>query len=121
MWGRRSESSDNLLLIAATAFLILSAQRYFQDNAARKPHRPPANSAVARRDIFAGETAQTGYGWKGILWRTYRRSDQDRLLATAAGVVFFGLLAVFPSRRWSHPTVCSPIPRPSAPICRRWR
>jgi membrane protein len=97
MWGRRSESSDNLLLIAATAFLILSAQRYFQDNPARKPRPPPADSAVAHSDTFAGETAQTGHGWKDILWRTYLRSDQDRLLATAAGVVFFGLLAVFPA------------------------
>jgi membrane protein len=36
-------------------------------------------------------------GWNNILWRTYARSDQDRLLATAGGVVFFGLLAVFPA------------------------
>ena len=36
-------------------------------------------------------------GWKDILWRTYERIDEDRLLATAAGVVFYGLLAVFPA------------------------
>ena len=36
-------------------------------------------------------------GWKDILWRTYVRTGEDRLLATAAGVVFFGLLAVFPA------------------------
>jgi membrane protein len=36
-------------------------------------------------------------GWKQILWRTYVRTGEDRLLATAAGVVFFGLLAVFPA------------------------
>ena len=36
-------------------------------------------------------------GWKDILWRTYQRTTDDRLLATAAGVVFFGLLAVFPA------------------------
>ena len=35
--------------------------------------------------------------WKDILWRIYERSNDDRLLATAAGVVFFGLLAVFPA------------------------
>jgi membrane protein len=35
--------------------------------------------------------------WKQILWRTYARIDQDRLLAIAAGVVFFGLLAIFPA------------------------
>ena len=36
-------------------------------------------------------------GWKDILWRTYEQINDDRLLATAAGVVFFGLLAVFPA------------------------
>jgi membrane protein len=35
--------------------------------------------------------------WKGILWRTYQHADEDRLLATAAGVVFYGLLAIFPA------------------------
>jgi membrane protein len=36
-------------------------------------------------------------GWKDIFWRTYQRIDDDRLLATAGGVVFFGLLAIFPA------------------------
>jgi membrane protein len=36
-------------------------------------------------------------GWKDILWRTYEEVSQDRLLAVAAGVVFFGLLAAFPA------------------------
>src|ERR1700710_19952 len=36
-------------------------------------------------------------GWKDILWRTYERTGEDRLLAIAAGVVFFALLAVFPA------------------------
>jgi membrane protein len=36
-------------------------------------------------------------GWKDILWRTYERIGEDRLLAVAAGVVFYGLLAIFPA------------------------
>jgi membrane protein len=36
-------------------------------------------------------------GWKDILWRTYARVGDDRLLAVAAGVVFYGLLALFPA------------------------
>jgi membrane protein len=36
-------------------------------------------------------------GWKDILWRTYRQTSEDRLLAVAAGVVFYGLLALFPA------------------------
>jgi membrane protein len=36
-------------------------------------------------------------GWKDILWRTYEQIGEDRLLAVAAGVVFYGLLALFPA------------------------
>jgi membrane protein len=36
-------------------------------------------------------------GWKDIFWRTYQQIGEDRLLAVAAGVVFYGLLAVFPA------------------------
>jgi membrane protein len=99
----RSEPTDNLLLIAATAILILAVQRYFQPD-------PVPETAVTPASTFAPELAQHGRGrrshnplqipfagWKDILWRTYERTNDDRLLATAAGVVFFGLLAVFPA------------------------
>lgn len=36
-------------------------------------------------------------GWKDILWRTWAQMGEDRLLAVAAGVVFYGLLAMFPA------------------------
>ncbi len=36
-------------------------------------------------------------GWKDILIRTYQQLDEDRVLAVAAGVVFYGLLALFPA------------------------
>ena len=50
------------------------------------------------RGRFSGNPLQIPWaGWKDILWRTYERTGEDRLLATAAGVVFFGLLAVFPA------------------------
>jgi membrane protein len=35
-------------------------------------------------------------GWKDILWRTYNQFNEDRLLAVAAGVVFYVILALFP-------------------------
>jgi len=106
---RRSGQTDNLLLIVATTILILTAQRYFQDAQSEPPASPAEDPAVAHRD-FASEISQRGRGrrssnplqipwagWKDILWRTYVRTGEDRLLATAAGVVFFGLLAVFPA------------------------
>jgi membrane protein len=101
----RSEQTDNLILVAATTILILTAQRYLQTFAPE-----PVSPAVAQDGNFARELSQHGHGrrarspfsipwagWKDILWRTYERSNDDRLLATAAGVVFFGLLAVFPA------------------------
>lgn len=36
-------------------------------------------------------------GWKDIVVRTYQQVEEDRLLAVAAGVVFYGLLALFPA------------------------
>jgi membrane protein len=107
MSGRRSEAADNLLLIAATAIFVLTAQRYLQTITAPEPAHEPE---IAARDSAMPELAQRGRGrlssnpfqipwagWKDILWRTYQQINEDRLLATAAGVVFFGLLAVFPA------------------------
>lgn len=36
-------------------------------------------------------------GWKDIFWRTLEEVQKDRLLAIAAGVVFYALLAIFPA------------------------
>ena len=109
----RSEHTDNLILIAATTLVILTAQRYFRTFAPEPldPATPEPRSPAATKDgDFTRELAQHGHGrrarspfsipwagWKDILWRTYEEFNDDRLLATAAGVVFFGLLAVFPA------------------------
>jgi membrane protein len=107
MSGRRTEAADNLLLVAATAIFVLTAQRFLQTIAI--PERAHEPAAAAHASVVP-ELAQHGRGrlssnpfqipfagWKDILWRTYQQIDEDRLLATAAGVVFFGLLAVFPA------------------------
>src|SRR5208337_5185248 len=36
-------------------------------------------------------------GWRDILWRTYEKINDNRLMAVAAGVAFFSLLALFPA------------------------
>jgi membrane protein len=110
MSGRRPLHTDNLLLIAATTILFLGVQRYFQANTIRNSEPRPGNAAPARPGDVAREIPRPRHvplsanpfqipwaGWKQILWRTYVRTGEDRLLATAAGVVFFGLLAVFPA------------------------
>ena len=35
--------------------------------------------------------------WKAVLWATYKQINDNRLLAVAAGVVFYCLLALFPA------------------------
>jgi membrane protein len=115
MSGRRYEANNNLLLIAATTILILTLQRYFQTNPSQTDPTPESDPRVAGQslaslDAVSGELSRPERGrfsshpfqipwngWKDILWRSYVRTGEDRLLATAAGVVFFGLLAVFPA------------------------
>ncbi|SPP92305.1 putative membrane protein [Bradyrhizobium vignae] len=113
MLARRSEPIDSWLLVAATAVFVLTAERYFQDSGlirlgppqdhrkaeANSPETSPASAAV---QPGRGRRAKSPFdipwsGWKDIFWRTYQRIDEDRLLATAGGVVFFGLLAIFPA------------------------
>src|SRR6201985_1365152 len=104
MSDRRSQPSNHVLLIASTTVLVLT----FENFLANRLSRPQPEEASP--DSFAPELAQKGRGrhssspfqipwagWKDILWRPYQRTGEDRLLATAAGVVFYGLLAVFPA------------------------
>ncbi|QFI77134.1 YihY/virulence factor BrkB family protein [Bradyrhizobium betae] len=106
MPARRSEQFDSWLLIAATAVLVLTAERYFQESgliksgALQNAPRTSVTQATSRPDH--GRHSKSPFaipwaGWKEIFRRTYRRIDDDRLLATAGGVVFFGLLAIFPA------------------------
>ena len=101
----RSEHTDNLILIAATTILILSAQRIAETLVPTTVDPAVAQDGIIARDLpqqGRGQLAPSPFsipwaGWKDILWRAYQESNDDRLLATAAGVVFFGLLAVFPA------------------------
>jgi membrane protein len=62
--------------------------------------RDAERKAVTEKD--RGRDADTpneipAKGWKDILWRTYEEMNKDRILAVAAGVTYFGLLALFPA------------------------
>jgi membrane protein len=106
----RSGSRDNLRLVAATAILVLSVQHFFQAGAKiSSPGKSIAQPGPAPREHAWESDARTigprkinwvalpWAAWKHILRRVYERANDDRLLATAAGVVFFGLLAIFPA------------------------
>lgn len=96
--------------VAGLAFLL---PRQPRQAIARNPAERPFGESTARDEPRAVQTRrarQTGRGrragspleipwagWKDILWRTREQIGSDRLLAVAAGVVFYGLLAVFPA------------------------
>jgi membrane protein len=79
-----------------------------------KPHRF-AGAADARasgsnhprvpqhgHDPGRGRLAETpsdipALGWKDILWRVYQNIGSDRVVALAAGVTFYSILALFPA------------------------
>jgi membrane protein len=70
----------------------------------RSGQRPPADLTDATRpdDQGRGRRATAPWqipwkGWKDILIRTWHEFSKDRLLAVAAGVVFYALLALFPA------------------------
>src|SRR3954466_14815671 len=73
---------------------------------AEEPERKPSNSAPslheASREPGRGREATSpteipAKGWKDIFWRVYEEVNKDRILAVAAGVTFYGLLALFPA------------------------
>ncbi|ANY82886.1 hypothetical protein BB934_32165 (plasmid) [Microvirga ossetica] len=59
--------------------------------------RPEAAGESGRGREADTPTQIPTLGWKDILWRTYEEFGQDRLMAVAAGVTYYALLAIFPA------------------------
>jgi len=83
-----------LALVAGTILATLAVRRHLSrlETTAPETGRSTENAPVV---ISAWQIPPSG--WKAILVRTFHEIDEDRLLATAAGVVFYGLLAIFPA------------------------
>jgi membrane protein len=87
---------EPLWAIGLTALLVAAGL-------ARRPVAAAANrDDYARLDAGRGHLAESpseipARGWKDILWRIYEGINEDRILANAAGVTFYGLLALFPA------------------------
>jgi membrane protein len=93
---RRTLVASDLALIVGTILATLAVHRHLLKNsepvaAAIAPIIPIGSSN--RRNPLQTVSAR----WKYILYGTYDRINHDRILATAAGVVFYGLLAIFPA------------------------
>ncbi len=64
--------------------------------------RPIANPAAAAAESGHGRQAASPTqipprGWKDVLWRVFGDLSSHRILAVAAGVTFYALLAIFPA------------------------
>jgi len=72
-------------------------------SSSRQSSRPPSKSDhEAPADAGRGRSAEKpsdipARGWKDILWRVYTGISDDRILANAAAVTFYALLALFPA------------------------
>ena len=88
----------------AWAAALALAGTYALSRAMREaPAGPPETAkAPAAPAMWRGGWAH----WRHVLYRTYEEINDDRLLALAAGVVFYALLALFRSAAIS-------------PLCRR--
>jgi membrane protein len=104
MAGARSGPRGDLALVAAIVLATLAIERYI---AGSLPGNSPSQlrASVGQNILEAGDGEWSARGpwripgaeWKDILVRTYQQINEDPLLATAAGVVFYGLLAIFPA------------------------
>jgi membrane protein len=65
----------------------------------QEPHRLQQRRAeeVGRGRSAGSPITIPARAWKDIFWRTYTQIGDDRLLAVAAGAVFYMLLALFPA------------------------
>ncbi len=97
--GLRGVARDlGLLGLGAALALVLlpgfaggsSSNREQQEKAARPLRSRGGDDAASPTDIPPA-------GWYDIAKRTYYEVERDRVLAVAAGVTFYGLLALFPA------------------------
>jgi membrane protein len=88
--------ASDLALMASAVLATLAVQRHLGKDAATRPAIQDAALPV-RLPGAGNPLAVVAARWKDILLGTYARMNRDRILANAAGVVFYGLLAIFPA------------------------
>ena len=72
------------------------AQRLGKDQPESAGEGAKANAGTDRGRSATSPAEIPAKGWKDILLRIYHGISEDRIVATAAGVTFFVLLALFP-------------------------
>jgi membrane protein len=72
-----------------------STSRQSPRPASKSDHKAPADDGRGRSAEKPSDIPARG--WKDILWRVYAGISDDRILANAAAVTFYALLALFPA------------------------
>jgi len=90
--------------LLAVAFLV---ERAAPSNGARptfqaKENRDVSSAGAAAEEAGRGRHAASpseipAKGWKDILWRVYGNVSDHRILALAAGMTYYSILAIFPA------------------------
>jgi membrane protein len=95
--------SDIPRLVAGVVLAGLAAAAWHYEGRVNEPKeldRPKPSERIAKETQarLGGPAAlpSSWQEWKSIVLEIYEAMSQDRLLAVAAGIVFFGLLALFP-------------------------
>jgi membrane protein len=93
--GTSTAAQTPLWVIGLSALLIAGG---FGPRSSQEKMHPERNEA---RESGRGRSADTpseipAPGWKDILVRVYHGISENRILLVAAGVTFYGLLAIFP-------------------------
>jgi hypothetical protein len=85
-----------LAFAAVVAFALPEGEVQAADN--RRTSSKPASGGERGHGRQADSPTEIpARGWKDVLKRTGEQIGKDRLLAVAAGAVFYGLLAIFPA------------------------
>ena len=102
--ARASEAQDR----GASPFRVPSPETNLNLETGKRPREQFENdqpiAEQARRALEAGRGRRASVpwhipwrGWRDIFWRVYASVNDNRLLAVAAGVAFYSLLAIFPA------------------------
>jgi membrane protein len=73
----------------------LPREQFENDQPISDQRRRAKEQGRGRRATAPWEIPWTG--WRDVFWRVYASVNENRLLAVAAGVVFYSLLAIFPA------------------------
>ncbi|MGQ4272909.1 YihY/virulence factor BrkB family protein [Terrihabitans sp. B22-R8] len=106
--SRRGDASRALGVALGAVIVGFTLWRSHSDeNVAKARSRKDSGDAVANPSEIPdndpkGRSANSPTqipprGWKDILFRVYNEINEDRVMAVAAGVTFYGLLAIFPA------------------------